>query len=68
MFPWLHLHLVVSERDGRLTARRVLAEGAAGRHASAYLCGPPALVHTFTRDLTALGLTGSVRHEAFSPR
>lgn len=34
-FPWLHLHLVVTQRDGRLTARRVLTEGSAGRHASA---------------------------------
>jgi predicted ferric reductase len=67
-FPWLRLHLVVTQRDGRLTAQRVLAEGTVGRDASAFLCGPPAMLHTFTRDLRALGLTGSIHHEAFSPR
>ena len=66
--PWLRLHLVVTQRDGRLTARRVLCEGTAGRDASVFLCGPPAMIHTFARDLRALGLTGSIRHEAFSPR
>jgi predicted ferric reductase len=69
-FRWLHLHLhlVVSQRDGRLTARRVLAEGTAGRDASAFLRGPPAMVHTFARALRTLGLTGPILHEAFSPR
>lgn len=66
--PWLHLHLVVTQEDGRLTAQRILAEGTAGRDASAFLCGPLAMVHTFTRDLKDLGLTGAIHHEAFSPR
>lgn len=71
--PWLTVHLVATDAasrltDGRLTAGRVLAESAAGRDASAFLCGQRAMVDALSRDLTSAGLTGPVFHEAFSYR
>lgn len=67
-FPWLNLHLVTTESQERLTAQQVLAESTTGPDASAFLCGPPALVQTLSRELRRAGLTGTITHEAFSPR
>jgi predicted ferric reductase len=54
--PSLHLHLVVTGRDGRLTPEQV-AEALPGRHDDVwvYMCGPLAMMRSFEKRLQQLG-------------
>ncbi|HET8988566.1 MAG TPA: hypothetical protein VFN43_08665 [Humibacillus sp.] len=62
----LHLHLVDTETDPRLTAERILeATGAEPRQLSAFLCGPEGMVRTLQRDLVRSGVKPANVHREF---
>ncbi|MGO4361313.1 hypothetical protein AB4Z14_05005 [Terrabacter sp. 2TAF16] len=62
----LHLHLVDTETDPRLTVEQVLATvGAEPRLLSAFLCGPEQMVSTLQRGLVRAGVGPANVHREF---
>lgn len=68
--PSLRVHLIASDRDGRLTARLVAqAAGASLGRRSVYMCGPAAMMRSFERSFRGLGVpAGRIRWEQFGIR
>ena len=62
----LHLHLIDTETDPRLTSERILETAAAEpRRLSAFLCGPERMVSTLQRDLVRAGVKPANVHREF---
>jgi predicted ferric reductase len=62
----LHLHLIDTETDPRLTSDRILeTAGAEPRQLSAFLCGPERMVSTLQRDLVRAGVKPANVHREF---
>jgi predicted ferric reductase len=62
----LHLHLIDTETDPRLTSELVLeTAGAEPRQLSAFLCGPERMVSTLQRDLVRAGVKPANVHREF---
>jgi len=62
----LHLHLVDTRTDPRLTAGAVLGSvGVQARAVSAFLCGPEAMANALQRDLTRAGVKPANVHREF---
>ena len=54
-YPSLRLHLVSADTDGLLTADRVISAVSPGIKPWVYMCGPPPMMKTFSRDLRRRG-------------
>ncbi|WP_147062570.1 ferredoxin reductase family protein [Terrabacter aerolatus] len=62
----MHLHLVDTESDPRLTTERVLeAVGTEPRRLSAFLCGPERMVSALQRDLVRAGVKPANVHREY---
>ena len=67
--PSLRLHLVSADTDGLLTVDRVIAAVSPDIKPWVYMCGPPPMMKTFSRDLRRSGVPASrVRWEQFGVR
>jgi predicted ferric reductase len=69
-YDGLHVHLVDTSVDGRLTVDRVLAEaGCDPRRLSVFMCGPNGLLRAFQTQLRRAGVpNGHIRREYFDWR
>ena len=66
--PSLRTHLVVTERDGRLTPAQTL-DGQADGDVWIYMCGPPPMMHAFEKAFHDLGVPRNrIRWEQFDIR
>lgn len=66
--PSLRVHLVVTERDGFLTADTAL-NGRRDSNVSIFMCGPPPMMTALSRGFRALGVQAAdVRWEQFGVR
>jgi predicted ferric reductase len=66
--PRVHTHLVITERDGRLTPAQTL-NGSAGGDVWVYMCGPPPMMHAFEKAYRDLGVRRDrIRWEQFDIR
>lgn len=62
----LHLHLIDTEVDARLTSEQVLATaGGEPKELSAFLCGPEAMVTALQRDLVRAGVKPANVHREY---
>jgi predicted ferric reductase len=62
----MHLHLVDTEKDPRLTGARVLETvGVEPQHLSAFLCGPELMVSVLQRELVRAGVRPANVHREF---
>jgi predicted ferric reductase len=67
--PSLRMHIVCSDRDGRLSADDVLPEGAAGMQRWIFMCGPPPMMRALDKGFRRLGVpAGRIRWEQFEVR
>jgi predicted ferric reductase len=69
LHPSLRLHLICADTDGRLSADTVVSAVAPDIKPWVYMCGPPAMMKTFSRELRRRGIPASrVRWERFGGR
>lgn len=67
--PTFHPKLVVTERDGLLTARRAVNGRSRGAEVWIYMCGPPAMTHALEKGFRSLGIPPTrIRWEQFDIR
>ena len=67
--PSLRAHIVCSDRDGLLTADRVLGSVAVGASPWIYMCGPPPMMRALTRGFRHRGIPPArLRWEQFAGR
>jgi len=59
----IRLHVLVSERDGRLSGERLRAEVPGWREASVWFCGPAGFGQALRADLVAQGLPEDAFHQ-----
>ena len=59
----IRLHVLVSERDGRLSGERLRAEVPGWREASVWFCGPAGFGQALRADLVAHGLPEDAFHQ-----
>ena len=59
----VRLHVLVDQRDGRLSGERLRAEVPGWREASVWFCGPAGFGQALRADLVALGLPGAAFHQ-----
>lgn len=59
----VHMHLLVSSKDGRLDGARIRAAVPEWRSASIWFCGPPAFGQSLRRDFLAHGLPPERFHQ-----
>ena len=59
----IRLHVLVSERDGRLSGERLRAEVPGWREASVWFCGPAGFGQALRADLVAQGLPDDAFHQ-----
>jgi predicted ferric reductase len=54
--PSFHPHVVYTEKDGQLTAKKAVGDASLGSDAWVYMCGPPGMMKAFSHDLNGLGI------------
>ena len=65
--PGVHVHVVDSTTDGRLTAERALAMSGQTepRSVSVFMCGPEAMVQSLSTGFRAAGVSASAIHREY---
>ena len=69
LHPSLRLHLVCADTDGLLRANEVISAASPHTKPWVYMCGPPPMMKTFSKELRRFGVpTKRVRWEQFGGR
>ena len=55
-YPNFRLHLIYSNKDGRLSAENIVASSGTVEHKEIYLCGPLALIESLRKQFIELGV------------
>jgi predicted ferric reductase len=67
--PSFDPHVLYSNRDGQLTAEKVMADESVNAEAWVYMCGPPGMMKAFSEGFHKQGLPSShIRWEQFNLR